>query len=99
MPKLLLIINCLEIYFLRNFDTFETLIRALLCMSGKKTTGIDFFFSSILQKPIKSLCFSGLSIIVPNKNKSYPLLLSQLIFTPEKKEIAKQKKRKLKSQI
>ncbi|MFN8577725.1 MAG: hypothetical protein U0354_12785 [Candidatus Sericytochromatia bacterium] len=54
------------------------------------------FFSSIIQKPIKSLCFSGLSIIVPEKNKSYPLLMSQLIFTPEEKEISKAKKKKLK---
>ncbi|MFN8576641.1 MAG: hypothetical protein U0354_07275 [Candidatus Sericytochromatia bacterium] len=61
---------------------------------SKKTYGIDYFFSSIIQKPIKSLCFSGLSIIVPEKNKSYPLLMSQLIFTPEEKEISKAKKRK-----
>lgn len=161
MPELLSIINCLRIYFPKNFETFFCIIAAMLSMSGnktmlnisrytkeeacyktierfynrvipwlemnlllirkfvnssifllasdetvasksgKKTFGIDYFFSSILQKPIKSLCFSGLSIIVPEKNdirsgKSYPLLMSQLIFTPEEKEIAKAKKEKIK---
>jgi putative transposase len=157
MPEILSIINCLQVYFPKNFDTFSCIINALLSMSGsktmlnisrytngeacyktierfynrtipwlemnlilimkfvnlselllvsdetlasksgKKTTGIDFFFSSILQKPIKSLCFSGLSIIVPDKKKSYPLLMSQLIFTPEEKEMAKLKKEKAKT--
>lgn len=158
MPELLPIINCLRIFFPKNFDTFSCIIAAMLSMSGsktmlnisrytkdeacyktierfynrvipwfemnlilirkfmslsdlvlllgsdetvaskagKKTYGIDYFFSSILQKPIKSLCFSGISIIAPDKNKSYPLLMSQLIFTPEEKEIAKQKKEKTK---
>ena len=138
MPELLSIINCLRMYFPKNFDKFASIINALLCMSGsktmlnisrytnkevcyktierfynrviswlemnlilimnfisfselvlliasdetvvskagKKTFGIDYFFSSILQKPIKSLCFSGLSIIIPDKNKSYPLMIS-----------------------
>jgi len=158
MPELLSIINCLRMYFPKNFDTFASIINALLCMSGSKTMlnisrytkkeacyktierfynrvipwlemnlilimkfisfsesvlllvsdetisskagkntfGIDYFFSSILQKPIKSLCFSGLSIIIPEKNKSYPLLMSQLIYSPEEKETAKQKKEKKK---
>lgn len=156
MTDLLKIINCLRVYFPKNFETFESILKALLCMSGsktmlnisrytngevcyktierfynraipwlemnlilimnfisssdlllasdetitsksgKKTFGVDYFFSSILQKSIKSLCFSGLSIIVPDKKRSYPLLMSQLIFTFEEKERAKQKKEKTK---
>ena len=158
MPELLSIINCLRVFFPKNFETFSCIIAAMVSMSGsktmlnisrytkneacyktierfynrvipwvemnlilinkfisflglvvllasdetvaskagKKTFGIDYFFSSILQKPIKSLCFSGLSIIIPDKKKSYPLLMSQLIFTPEEKEVAKAKKEKRK---
>jgi hypothetical protein len=158
MPELLSIINCLRIFFPKNFDTFFCIIIAMLSMTGsktmlnisrytkdetcyktierfynrvipwlemnlilinkfisfsglvvllasdetvaskagKKTFGIDYFFSSIIQKPIKSLCFSGLSIIIPDKKKSYPLLMSQLVFTPEEKEVAKAKKEKTK---
>jgi len=157
MPELLSIINCLKVFFPRNFETFSVIINAMLTMSGsktmlnisrwtkgeacyktierfysrtipwlemnlllimqltkgltmlvasdetlssksgKKTTGIDFFFSSIYQKPIKSLCFSGLSIIIPDKKKSYPLLMSQLIYTPAEKQAAKLKKEKTKN--
>lgn len=57
--------------------------------SGTKSHGLDSFFSSTLQKTIKSLCFSGLSLIHPYKKRSYPLLLTQLVFTPEEKEQAK----------
>lgn len=53
--------------------------------SGKKTSGIDVFFSSILQKPIKSICLSGVSLIIPEKEKSYPLFMNQLIYTEEEK--------------
>lgn len=151
MPELLVILNCLEIFFPGNFSTFKSIIVALLSMSGsktmlnisrwteecyktidrfygrtipwlelnillimkfslnselliasdettvsksgKRTHGIDYFFSSLLQKPIKSLCFSGLSLIFAEKKKSYPLLLSQLIFTESEKEFLHEQKK------
>ncbi|MBC7475198.1 MAG: hypothetical protein H7263_12965 [Candidatus Sericytochromatia bacterium] len=37
MPELLSIINCLRIYFPKNFNTFVSIINALMCMSGSKT--------------------------------------------------------------
>ena len=154
MPDLLLIINCLQSFFPNNFSTFESVINAMLCMSGsktmlnlsrwtdlsyktierfydrtipwlelnlilfmnfassselllvsdettvsksgKKTHGLDYFFSSIIQKPIKSLCFSGLSIVLPDKKRSYPLLFNQMVFTKEEKELLKARKAKRK---
>ena len=60
--------------------------------SGKKTYGIDYFFNSIYKKTMKSLCFSGISLIDVEKNKSYSLLLSQLVFSPAEKEVLKNKK-------
>jgi len=90
----------MNLILITNFVNISELLLAsdetIISKSGKKTEGLDFFFSSIYQKTIKSICFSGLSIIVPSKKKSYPLLMSQLIFTPEEKEVAKQKKEKKK---
>ena len=57
--------------------------------SGKHTYGIDYFFSSTLGKPIKSLCFSGLAVIHPQKKRSYPLVFSQLVLSAEEKVCAK----------
>lgn len=86
----------INLLLLMNFVSTHEFILAsdetVVNKSGKKTHGLDYFFSSILKKPIKSLCFSGLSLIVPDKKKSYPLLLSQQVFTPqEKKELKLQK--------
>ena len=78
---------------IRNFAPSTEFIVAsdetVVSKAGKQTYGLDYFFSSILQKTIKSLCFSGLSIINPQKKRSYPLLFSQLVFTKEEKERAK----------
>ena len=83
----------MNLLLIMKFVNFSELLLAsdetLSSKSGKKTSGIDFFFSSIYQKPIKSLCFSGLSIIIPDKNKSYPLPKRKLIFTPGEMEIKK----------
>jgi len=148
------IINCLRIFFPRNFPTFESIISAMLCLSGpktmlnlsrwtelsyktierfyeravpwlelnfllfrnfgsgsefllvpdettvnksgKKTFGIDLFFSSLLGKTVKSLCFSGLAIIEPEKKRSYPLFFNQMVFTEEEKAVLKVQREKRK---
>ncbi|MFN8672119.1 MAG: transposase [Candidatus Sericytochromatia bacterium] len=160
MSDLIKIINSLAIFFPRNYETFLSIIKAMLIMNGsktmlnisrwtdesicyktierfydrkipwllmnlfllvnflkldgdllivsdetvegkagKKTTGLDNFFSSILQKPIKGLCFSGLSLILSDKRKSYPLLMNQLIYTESEKETLKKAKEKRKNKI
>lgn len=86
--------------FMLNLFTNQKLIFAVdetnVSKAGKTTHGIDFFFSSIYQKVMKSLCFSCLSIIDVDKSKSYPLLANQLVFSPEEKAVAKVKKEKTK---
>lgn len=162
MTELAVIIKSLEIFFPKNIEVFEALIKAMLTMNGsktmlnisrwtegkacyktierfydrkikwleinllviinnikyknevliasdetvegkagKKTTGLDMFFSSILQKPIKSICLSGISLIIPEKRKSYPLFVSQLIYSEEEKSRLKESKkaRKLKKEV
>jgi putative transposase len=90
---------CLKL-FLVNIFTGQKLVLAvdetIVTKSGKATHGIDLFFNSIYQKVMKSLCFSCISIIDVDKLKSYPLFVSQLVFTPEEKLEAKAKKEKIK---
>lgn len=89
--------------FMLNIFTGQKLILAadetVVTKSGKATYGIDYFFNSIYQKVMKSLCFSCISIIDVDKLKSYPLYISQLVFTPMEKAAAKVKKEKTKQAI
>lgn len=67
--------------------------------SGKKTYGLDKFFNSIYQRVMKSLYFSGISLIDVDANNGYGLLMNQLVFTPQEKanlQKAKEKKQKAK---
>lgn len=86
--------------FMLNIFTGQKLILAAdettITKSGKETYGLDYFFNSIYQKVMKSLCFSCISIIDVDKLKSYPMYISQLVFTPEEKSAAKAKKEKIK---
>jgi len=47
--------------------------------SGKKTFGIDRFFSSLYNRAIPGLSFLTLSIISVNNRKSYPVFFEQII--------------------
>lgn len=47
--------------------------------SGKKSYGLDRFYSSIVNKPIKSLAFLNLSLIDVTKRVAYPLCTEQII--------------------
>lgn len=85
----------IKILFLNLNNTKEVILvgdETKVTKSGKKTYGIDYFFNSIYQKTMKGLCFSGISLIDVEKNKSYSLLASQLVFSAAEKEILKKKK-------
>jgi putative transposase len=47
--------------------------------SGKKTHGLDRFFSSVVGKTIPGLCFLSLSLISVQRRCSYPLRLEPII--------------------
>jgi len=60
--------------------------------SRKQSYGISTFFSSILGKPIRGICFCGLTVIDVEKRKSCLIGLEQLVYTKEDKaRISKQK--------
>lgn len=65
----------MNLFLIFTYEKFETILIAndetVIGKAGKKTIGLDMFFSSILKKPIKSLCFSGLSLIIPERKKVF----------------------------
>ena len=53
--------------------------------AGKKTYGLDRFFSGLQQQVIPGLSFFGLSLVNVREEKSYPLQASQIVKSAEEK--------------
>jgi DDE superfamily endonuclease len=51
--------------------------------AGDKTYGLDRFFSSLYSKPVPGLAFFGLFLLSIKSRRSYPVMLEQVIKTPE----------------
>jgi len=68
---------------------------SVITKAGKKTYGLDRFFSSIYGKPVPGLAFFALSLINVNQECSTPLLVEQVIKSESEKtaETAKAKKK------
>ena len=47
--------------------------------SGDKTYGVDWFFSSLAERPIKGLAFFVLSLVGLEQRQSYPLRIEQVL--------------------
>ena len=60
--------------------------------AGKKTYGLDRFFSGLQQKVIPSLSFFVLSLVSIQQRHSYPLSMEQIIRSPEEKAASQAKK-------
>jgi putative transposase len=60
--------------------------------AGKKTYGLDHFFSGLQQKVIPSLSFFILSLVSVEQHHSYPLVMEQIIRSPEEKAAIQAKK-------
>jgi putative transposase len=60
--------------------------------AGKKTYGLDHFFSGLQQKVIPSLSFFVLSLVSVQQRHSYPLSMEQIIRSPEEKATSQAKK-------
>ena len=61
--------------------------------SGKKTYGIDRFFSSIFSKPVFGISFFCISLLNIKERTSYPVIMEQIIKDEEEKS-TKQKRTK-----
>lgn len=85
------------VFFQRHlFDPNATYLlvgdESVVTKSGKKTHGIDRFFSSLYGKPVPSLAFFALSLVHVEERRSYPMMVEQVIRTEEEKKAAKAKK-------
>lgn len=65
--------------------------------SGKKTYGLDRFFSSLYGKPVLGLSFFTLSLISTQQRRSYPTMVEHIVRT-EAEKVATQAKRHKKTQ-
>ena len=63
--------------------------------SGDKTYGVDWFFSSLAERPVKGLAFFALSLVGLEQRQSYPLRIEQVMgAAPEAKATPAGVKRK-----
>ncbi len=59
--------------------------------AGKKTFGLDRFFSSLYGHPVKGLCFFSLSLVSVKRRHSYPLGCWQVVRSTEEQVVTKAK--------
>jgi len=62
--------------------------------SGKKTFGLDYFFSGVLNKVVKGIAIFSLSLVSIDERQSYPLQVEQVVRTEAEKAAAKEAKKK-----
>lgn len=60
--------------------------------AGKKTYGLDRFFSSLYGKPVPGLSFFTLSFISTKKRRSYPIRVKQMVRSEAEKAATQDKK-------
>ena len=66
--------------------------QSVLSKAGKKTYGLDRFFSGLQQKVIPSLSFFGVSWVSVSQRRSYPVCVEQTVRSEEEKAACKTKK-------
>jgi len=74
-----------EIYILAGDECVDS-------KAGKKTYGLDRFFSGLQQKVIPGLSFFVFSLISVNQRHSYPVVMEQTVRSAEEKAACKVKK-------
>ena len=62
--------------------------------SGKHTYGVDWFFSSLADRPVKGLAFFALSLVGLDERHSYPLRIEQIVKSESEKKLNKSKSTK-----
>jgi len=64
--------------------------------AGKKTHGLDRFFSGLYGRPVPGLAFFGLSLVDVQERRAYPVMAEQRVRSEAEKAVAKAKKNKTK---
>ena len=78
-----------DVYFLAGDESVVT-------KAGKKTHGIDRFFSGLYGKTVPGIAFFTLSLISTQERTSYPVMTEQRVRSEAEKESAKSKAKKRK---
>ena len=60
--------------------------------AGGQTHGLDYFFSSLMQKAVPGLSFFTLALVSTRQRRSYPVCVEQMIRTEEEKAASQAKK-------
>jgi putative transposase len=90
-------------FFIRHhlLDPSDTILIAgdesVVTKSGKKTYGLDRFFSSLYGKSVPGLSFFSLSLISVKERVSYPVMMEQVLKEkekPKKKKLGRKQSRK-----
>jgi len=71
---------------------------SVVTKSGKKSYGLDRFFSSLYGKPVPGLSFFSLSLISVKERTSYPVLMEQVVKEKEEKPDKNKSGKKVKKQ-
>ena len=82
---------CFRHWFLNAADSAVYIFagdETVVTKAGKKTFGLDKFFSSIFGKPVPGLSFFAWSLINVKQRHSFPLLIRQLFRSHKEKESA-----------
>src|SRR3954454_13165165 len=67
-----------EVYILAGDEVVVT-------KAGKKTHGLDRFFSGVVQKVVPSVAFFSLALVSTRTRRAFPLRLDQVVRSPEEK--------------
>ncbi len=67
---------------------------SVVTKSGKKTHGLDYFFSGLLSKTVKGLAIFALSLVSVEERRAYPLQVEQVIRSEAEKAAAKARQQK-----
>ena len=67
---------------------------SVVTKSGKATHGLDYFFSGLHNKVVKSIAIFTLSVVSVSQRQSYPLRVEQVVRTETEKAVAKANKKK-----
>lgn len=85
------------VFFQRHLlDKKDTYLLAgdecVVTKSGKKTYGMDYFFSNLLKRAVPSLSIFTLALVSVNRRQSYPLRVEQTVRSAEEKASNQKKK-------
>jgi putative transposase len=64
----------------------------IVTKAGKKTHGLDCFFSSLLKQAVPRLTFFTLTLVSTKQRRSYPVSMEQMVCTAEEKAAIQAKK-------